>query len=312
MTAATDAASPVEPARPGRAIDRVPVALVRFTGGTGAVEVLEANDRAAVLLATTVGELVGSGLVSGLSADDATRLATALRHPDDAPVEIIVHRGTAPVRVLGVGVQRDVDGSVLAALCDRTPPPSDGTAADASTHNALQRTQQELWTLANRDQLTGLPNRTSCYDRLEQALARSRREARPTAVLYCEVNNIRQVNDQLGHAAGDTLLVEIARRFTSSVRETDTVCRFGGDEFVVVCEGFDDLAGIEALTRRLIDITRTTVDLGDASATAGLCVGIAVARAGSTRDQLLSSAETAGHQAKENGRNTYVIAAHPS
>jgi diguanylate cyclase (GGDEF)-like protein len=127
-------------------------------------------------------------------------------------------------------------------------------------------------------------------------------------VLFCDLDHFKQVNDELGHAAGDALLVEVARRFSDSVRATDTVCRLGGDEFVVLCEAFEDIAGLEALTRRLIQVVGQPVPIGAATATVGLCVGIAVATATSTADDLMARADAAVYRAKQNGRNCSVTA----
>jgi diguanylate cyclase (GGDEF)-like protein len=180
--------------------------------------------------------------------------------------------------------------------------------AERSAREAMQRTQEQLWQLANHDVLTGLPNRMHCLDRLVHALARTRREGRSTAVLYCDLDHFKQVNDNFGHAGGDTLLVEIARRLNAAVRETDTVSRLGGDEFVVICEAFEDFSDIEALAGRIIAVVNQPVVLGSTSATVGLSVGIAVAGPGSTADELLDRADAAGYLAKSGGRNRFVTA----
>jgi diguanylate cyclase (GGDEF)-like protein/PAS domain S-box-containing protein len=103
---------------------------------------------------------------------------------------------------------------------------------------AIERKQLQarLKYLAQYDGLTGLPNRGLLYDRLKMALARTRREQRQMSLLYLDLNNFKQVNDSLGHAAGDELLQEVANRLTQCVRDLDTVARMGGDEFVVLLE----------------------------------------------------------------------------
>jgi diguanylate cyclase (GGDEF)-like protein len=182
--------------------------------------------------------------------------------------------------------------------------------AEITAQQQMQETQELLWSMANHDGLTSLPNRMQFDDRLERALARARRDGRTTtALLFCDLDHFKQVNDEHGHAAGDALLVEIARRFNASVRETDTVCRLGGDEFVVICEAVDDLTGVETLARRLIDAVNRPVSLDDGrTATVGLCVGIAVASAESTPEGLLALADAAVYEAKQRGRNGFVTA----
>jgi diguanylate cyclase (GGDEF)-like protein len=181
--------------------------------------------------------------------------------------------------------------------------------AEITAREQMEQTQELLWRMANHDGLTGLPNRMQFDDRLERALARARRGGPTTALLFCDLDHFKQVNDEHGHAAGDTLLVEIAGRFRAVVRAADTVCRLGGDEFVVICEAVDDLTGVETLTRRLIDAVNRPVSLGGGrTATVGLCVGIAVASTDSTPEGLLALADAAVYEAKQLGRNGFVTA----
>ena len=123
---------------------------------------------------------------------------------------------------------------------------------ETETREQLQEAQAQLWQLANHDQLTGLPNRMQFTDRLERALGHLRREHRSVAILYCDLDLFKPVNDERGHHSGDLVLIEVAKRLPRRVRRTDTVCRFGGDEFVVICEGFADTDGIRDLGERLI------------------------------------------------------------
>jgi GGDEF domain-containing protein len=96
--------------------------------------------------------------------------------------------------------------------------------------------EEQLIHGALHDSLTGLPNRSLLLDRLEAALVRSSRDDSEIAILYCDLDGFKEVNDTAGHASGDVVLVEVARRLLSAVREGDTVARVGGDEFVVVVE----------------------------------------------------------------------------
>ena len=122
-----------------------------------------------------------------------------------------------------------------------------------------ERTRHE----AVHDPLTGLANRTLLRDRLEHALARSQRERGATAVLFVDLDNFKRVNDTYGHATGDAVLVEIARRLQSAVRPGDTIARLGGDEFVAVCEEIDADAAC-AVGRRLQQAIRRPFVAGGA------------------------------------------------
>src|SRR5919202_4533908 len=103
-----------------------------------------------------------------------------------------------------------------------------------------RRLQEQLTHQAFHDSLTGLPNRALFGDRLQQALARARRDAAPVAVAMIDLDDFKSVNDSMGHAAGDDLLRGVAERLSGALRDSDTVARFGGDEFALIVEG--DLA----------------------------------------------------------------------
>jgi diguanylate cyclase (GGDEF)-like protein/PAS domain S-box-containing protein len=161
---------------------------------------------------------------------------------------------------------------------------------------------------ALHDALTGLPNRAMLVDRLDQALTRARRHHRMCGLLYVDLDRFKSVNDTLGHAAGDLLLVEAASRVQAAVRETDTVARLGGDEFVLLCE---DLEGVHHATQvadRIIADLRASFRLGEDNANLTASIGIALSADGTeTADALLAKADTAMYRAKDNGRNRYEL-----
>ena len=119
----------------------------------------------------------------------------------------------------------------------------------------------ELRYQALHDALTGLPNRTLTMDRIEQLLARSRRTRTSGAALYVDVDEFKNVNDTLGHAAGDRLLVAVAARLTSALRGADTVGRMGGDEFVVLIDGGELDSGPVLVAERLLAVMRQPFEL---------------------------------------------------
>ena len=167
----------------------------------------------------------------------------------------------------------------------------------------------ELRHQALHDALTGLPNRVLALDRVEQMLARARRQQLPMAALYVDIDGFKDVNDSFGHAAGDELLRIVARRLESVVREGDTAARLGGDEFVVLVEGATLDAGPELVAERLLDALRQPYDMlgeGGRELTVTASIGIALGLS-STPDELLRDADIALYEAKGAGRNRYVL-----
>jgi diguanylate cyclase (GGDEF)-like protein len=177
------------------------------------------------------------------------------------------------------------------------------------TDEELSRREEELSFLATHDALTGLPNRTLILDRSKQMLARSRRNQTPAAALFIDLDNFKDINDTLGHGAGDELLRGVAARFDGVIRETDTLGRLGGDEFVVITEALSLDAGPELVAERLLDALQHPFMLGTdehTSVVISASVGIAVADGGSAED-LLRNADIAMYRAKWEGRNRFAV-----
>ncbi|MGO9960629.1 MAG: diguanylate cyclase domain-containing protein [Solirubrobacteraceae bacterium] len=163
---------------------------------------------------------------------------------------------------------------------------------------ARHRGEERLRHAAVHDPLTGLANRTLLRDRLEQALARSQREGCTTGVVFVDLDNFKQVNDEFGHPTGDEVLVELGKRLQTAVRPADTVARLGGDEFVVVCEQVDEDSAL-ALGGRLQQAIGVPVVVGGVTQKLSASIGIALGRA--DVDALLARADTAVYRAKANG-----------
>jgi diguanylate cyclase (GGDEF)-like protein/PAS domain S-box-containing protein len=166
----------------------------------------------------------------------------------------------------------------------------------------------ELRDRAMHDALTGLANRLFLDDRLAHTVERAARAQTSAAVMVIDLDHFKEVNDTLGHGAGDQLLCQVARRLEASVRSADTVARCGGDEFVIVIEGIKSLESAEAVAAKILVELELPFTLGAETARIGGSIGVAVyPDAGRTAEELLRAADLAMYEAKAAGRNCYRI-----
>jgi diguanylate cyclase (GGDEF)-like protein len=178
----------------------------------------------------------------------------------------------------------------------------------------LEAANRQLRHLATHDTLTGLPNRVLLDDRLAQAMAHADRDRRSFALLVCDLDRFKLINDSLGHRAGDELLQEVARRLTGVVRTGDTVARFGGDEFVLVDNSIADVEDATSLAARVIGAFQPPVRIAGIDIHTSPSIGIAIYPAdGSSIEMLLAHADAAMYAAKLRGRGNvqcYVAGMH--
>ena len=161
---------------------------------------------------------------------------------------------------------------------------------------------------ATHDPLTGLPNRTLLLDRLDQALRRARRTQRRVAVLFLDLDHFKVVNDSLGHGLGDRLLIAIAERLQTALRPADTVARFGGDEFVVVCEDLTNQHDAIAIAERVNEALAEPFVIDEAEVFVGVSIGIAFPDDNDADPEtLIRDADAAMYQAKDRGRARWVV-----
>ena len=178
-----------------------------------------------------------------------------------------------------------------------------GTAADITAEVEAQAQAQHL---ALHDALTGLPNRVLLRERLELALANIRRRGVGAAVLCLDLDHFKEINDTLGHGAGDLLLQQAAERLQSCVRATDTVARLGGDEFCIVQVSVEQPTDAHQLCRRLLECLREPFTLDSHEVYVDVSIGVALApNDGEDHERLLKNADIALYRAKEVGRGTY-------
>lgn len=179
-----------------------------------------------------------------------------------------------------------------------------GVALDITERKAAHAA---LETLATHDPLTGLANRTALLDEITRALSASRRSGRAAAVLMMDLDRFKNVNDTLGHAAGDALLVAAARRLEHAVRAGDLVARPGGDEFVVVMRDLDNPTEAVGAAGRLVEAFRRSFTPGGAELYATASIGVAIATDGSDAGDLVREADSAMYAAKEAGRDRVSV-----
>lgn len=170
-----------------------------------------------------------------------------------------------------------------------------------------RQTQELLTHLALHDPLTGQPNRILVLDRVQKALERARRSGRHVALLVCDVDRFKIVNDSLGHEAGDAVLIEVGNRVSAALRGGDTAGRLGGDEFVVVCEDVLDERDAVTVAERLLSQIREPIRVGGRGVVPTVSIGIALSSADTDPITLLRDADTAMYRAKDSGRNTWEI-----
>lgn len=174
---------------------------------------------------------------------------------------------------------------------------------------ALQKNKNELEELIRHDPLTGLPNRRLLNERLEHAIALSRRGSYGVALLFIDLNGFKQINDTLGHDAGDTVLITVAQRLQEQVRVTDTVARLGGDEFVILLVGTPHHDAVSAIAASLVASIQEEIPVKGQVLKIGASIGISrYPENGETASELLISSDHAMYRVKNEGRSGFSFA----
>jgi diguanylate cyclase (GGDEF)-like protein len=170
----------------------------------------------------------------------------------------------------------------------------------------VNQSKANLAYLAQHDALTKLPNRLLGREYTEKAMAYARRHGGKVALMFIDLDNFKTVNDSMGHSAGDEFLQQVAQRLVSSVRDTDTECRHGGDEFLVMLPDVDDANRVATVVTHLLERLAAPYTVRDTRVESSCSIGIAVfPQDGQDFEQLLKGADTAMYHAKEAGRNTF-------
>jgi diguanylate cyclase len=164
----------------------------------------------------------------------------------------------------------------------------------------LSREAAEARHAAYHDPLTGLANRALLADRLEQAMARAARQEKRVGLMFVDLDRFKGVNDRLGHAAGDELLQQVARRLVASVRACDTACRYGGDEFVIMLPDLERTADLSEVARMICDRISAPYTLNGTVTAVTASVGVAICNGADGEDcgELLRRADEAMYRSK--------------
>lgn len=215
--------------------------------------------------------------------------------------------GQLPKSAASSRVDEFADGRLM--LVTRQPTADGGWLATHEDITERRCAEAEIVHLARHDVLTGLANRAEFNAKLEEASKRLKRNGGAVTVMMLDLDKFKAVNDTFGHHAGDQLLVEVARRLKSSVRETDVLARLGGDEFAIIQEGGPNPhEGAIALALRIINAITHPFDLSGNQANVGASIGIALApEHGDDPEELLKSADLALYDVKSNGRNDFRV-----
>ncbi len=168
--------------------------------------------------------------------------------------------------------------------------------------------QNNIVYMAHHDQLTGLANRSMFLTRLEHAMHNAARRDEYLAVLYLDIDHFKPINDALGHGVGDCLLVEVAKRLESFVREIDTVARLGGDEFAIVLEGINSTQDVATVSKKIISGLADPFIIAENNLHISSSIGVAIyPQHGKDIPTMVNNADAAMYKAKRSGRNRYVI-----
>lgn len=276
----------------------VPIAVVSLAHRQLS-EVLLVNRAMADLLNSAAAEITGRLLGDLMHPDDRTLLdlpADTLADPMEHMTVRMVRNGWGVVWTsLSVAVQQDGD---------REPSTAVVVLQDVT---AWRRIEEELAHRATHDTLTGLANRSLLLDQLDRAMARLSRRSGTVAVLFCDLDGFKSLNDTFGHRIGDAVLQEAAGRILNSVRREDLVVRMGGDEFVIVCES-SDRSEAGRVAERVRDALDAPLRVQQRDFTVTGSIGVAQVSDGTADpEDLVRRADLAMYQAKQSGRNRVVF-----
>lgn len=213
---------------------------------------------------------------------------------NEIPYQMVKKNGDVIDVLISAKSERDKEGKILRSMAG---------IVDVTDR---KKAEDEVKRLAHYDTLTGQPNRFLLQERLNHALIQAQRNDKQVGVLFIDLDRFKWVNDTLGHACGDQLLQKVARRMQECVRQGDTVARFGGDEFVVILDGFNSDDEPPHFAQRFLEVLSQPITLEGIEVFNSASIGIAIYPIdGKDVETLMRNADTAMYSAKEHGRNNY-------
>jgi diguanylate cyclase (GGDEF)-like protein/PAS domain S-box-containing protein len=286
---------------------RLELAQLVFNHSNEALMVTDAHNRIesvntafTTITGYEAGEMIGETpgvLKSGQHDSDFYRAMWEALNRDDRWEGEIIDRhksGRLYPKWLTIRVVRNPDRSVAHYV------------AAFSDISARKAAEEKIQYMAHHDALTGLPNRVLLRDRFEQMYRRVSREQRALAMYFLDLDHFKRINDTLGHAVGDEILVAVTQRLSTCLRRSDTISRLGGDEFIILVEGDDSARFFAALAEKICRALEAPFELGGQSLTSTGTIGIAVAPAdGTDFDTLMKKADMAMYHAKDKGRGSF-------
>ncbi|CUI03568.1 putative bifunctional diguanylate cyclase/phosphodiesterase [Massilia antarctica] len=257
------------------------------------------NPRMARMLGYSIEEMLARPLLSFMDDDGIAMLEQCLAgHAQGAPIareyRFIGKDGRVVWTCMSTSAILDADGVCLGALA---------LVTDITEH---KQSTELIWHQANYDALTGLPNRHMFMDRLRHETRKADRGAAFLALLFIDLDHFKAINDRLGHARGDLVLMEASRRLASCVRSSDTLARLGGDEFTVILSGLDHIGSVERIAHAIVAALALPFDLAGEMAFVSASVGIALYPPDARDiDQLVERADRAMYAAKNAGGHQF-------
>ncbi len=245
-------------------------------------------------------QIIGRQLSELWSGEDGERLRAFLREVADTPSGTV---GPVELRI-ELGAEHRVIEAVASNLTH--DPAVRGLALNFRDVSDRKVLEEQLRRLAFHDALTLLANRNLFRDRVQHAITLAQRDRSCVAVMFIDLDNFKNINDSLGHDAGDRLLRTVAQRIVTASRSSDTVARLGGDEFAVLLEGVTAITDVERMAEALIKILEMPLALDGREVRVTASIGIASSAAGAGAEALLSNADIAMYHAKAAGKNRYV------
>ncbi|MBK5253910.1 MAG: GGDEF domain-containing protein [Peptostreptococcaceae bacterium] len=171
--------------------------------------------------------------------------------------------------------------------------------------------EKEIAKIAYHDSLTGLPNRVLLNERFNLILALAHRQKKSAAVIFIDLDNFKTVNDKFGHAIGDEVIIETAKRINNIMRHEDTISRLGGDEFIAVVYNHKGTSGVVNVSEKIINCIAKPFKINEQNVSLSVSIGIALYPTdGEDRESLMKNADAAMYRAKENGKNRFEFFSH--